>query len=98
MLERFADDRPLVPELRPFEVANVLTTAELLGGLPIEVEEIGRETVLGSVAALAREFRLSVYDAAYPAPALRVKAPLATAAGRFREAAAGAGVAGVEMP
>lgn len=106
-LARLADDRALVPELWPFEVANVLALAErrgrirpsqtsrfvqLLDRLPISVSELGRDRVLGTVLDLARSTRVSAYDAAYLALAARAGVPLATADEPLRLAAQAAGL------
>jgi len=106
-LERLVDEQALVPELWPFEVANVLVLAErrgrisqaqayrfvqLLGRLPISVEELGRETILGRVLTLAQTSGLTAYDAAYLALAAEAGVPLATTDEPLRQAALRVGV------
>jgi len=98
----------LVPAIWPLEVANVLLVAErhrritradaarfleLLGALPIVVEPSIEVGDLGFLLALARERRLSAYDAAYLRLALREHAALASRDRGLRAAARAAGVA-----
>ena len=85
-----ASDYALVPALWWFEIRNVFVTNErrgrigaeqsgralgLLSGLPIQVDHNVEEAHL---MRLAREHRLSVYDAAYLELALRAAVSLAT--------------------
>jgi predicted nucleic acid-binding protein len=107
VLEQLADDRGLVPELWPFEVANVLALAgrrgrithaqaarfiQLIDRLPITVEELGRDQVLSTVLTLAESSGLTAYDASYLALAARARVPLATSHERLRQAGIAAGV------
>lgn len=93
VLRRLRGDRALVPSLWAFEVANGLevalrrrriTKVELVQAvertlsLPIDVQEIALNGVLGPVAELARQQTLTVYDASYLHLALRERLPLAT--------------------
>ncbi|MGC2191344.1 MAG: type II toxin-antitoxin system VapC family toxin [Candidatus Dormiibacterota bacterium] len=106
-LDRLVDDQALVPELWPFEVANVLALAvrrgrishdqarrfiQLLDRLPITVEELGREHVLGAVLTLAQTTGLTAYDASYLSLAAATGVQLASADDRLRRAAELAGV------
>ena len=83
----------LAPAVWPLEVGNVLLTAErkqrlnqaermhileLLGALPIRVEQESPERMLKEIVALAREQKLSTYDASYLDLAMRRNLPLAT--------------------
>lgn len=82
-----------VPAVWPLEVRNVLLVAErrkrispadgsrfisLLFELPIIVEQESPERMLGDILALAREYKLSSYDASYLDLAMRKGLPLAT--------------------
>ncbi|MFZ0169486.1 MAG: type II toxin-antitoxin system VapC family toxin [Candidatus Dormiibacterota bacterium] len=93
VLDQLANDRGLVPELWPFEVANVLALARrrgrltraqaslfirLIDQLPITVEELGRDQVLTTVLTLSESSGLTVYDASYLALATQAGVPLAT--------------------
>ena len=97
----------LVPAIWPLEVANVSLVAErrrritradavrfldLLGALPIVVEPPAEIGDLDLLLALARERRLSAYDAAHLHLAMRERAPLATRDRGLRAAARAAGV------
>ncbi len=91
-----------VPSLWPLEVANILWSAEnkkrltkiqsscfldLLGLLPIIVDD---QTILHatrSTLELARELHITVYDASYLELALREKIPLATLDVKLKKAA-----------
>lgn len=83
----------VVPSIWPLEVANVLAVAErrgrlreaashrflaLLGGLPLVVDEAIAVPLMSPLLALARQHRLSAYDAAYLDLARREAIPLAT--------------------
>jgi predicted nucleic acid-binding protein len=89
-LSAIVKDKAIVPAVWWFEVRNLLATGERLGRmnpigtagfladlgtLPIHLD---RQPDSEAVLALAREHRLTVYDAAYLELALRVDAPLAT--------------------
>ena len=82
-----------VPAVWPLEVGNVLLVAErrnrlsqadssrfitLLLELPIIVEQESPERILGEILALAREYKLSSYDATYLDLAMRKGLPLAS--------------------
>ena len=98
----------LVPAIWPLEVVNVLVAAErrrrlseadsarfveLLGGLPIFVEDLPFARAAGPVLGLARRVGLSSYDAAYLELAMRSGLPLATRDDRLRRAARACGTA-----
>ncbi len=93
VLESLESGEVLVPAIWPLEVGNVLLVAErkkrlgraavvrflaLLGGLPITVEQEPPERMLKEILSLAREHRLSTYDASYLDLAMRLDLPLAT--------------------
>ncbi|MDA3938291.1 MAG: type II toxin-antitoxin system VapC family toxin [Spirochaetia bacterium] len=82
-----------VPSIWPLEVGNVLLVAErknriseagtarfieLLDQLPIVVEQESPDRMFKEVFALAREYRLSSYDASYLDLAMRKGLPIAT--------------------
>jgi predicted nucleic acid-binding protein len=89
-LHRFADDSGLVPALWWFEIRNILLVAERRGRisptssaaflsklaqLPITIDRQPNEADL---LRLARQHRLTAYDAAYLELAQRASVPLAT--------------------
>jgi predicted nucleic acid-binding protein len=106
-LERCRKESALVPGLWTLEVINVLLVAErrsriepadsarfieLLRGLPIEVQwgpQLNEDSMRFDVA---RRHRLSSYDAAYIALAMRRGVPLATNDDRLARAASTEGV------
>ena len=107
-LDRLGHEEALVPGLWALEVANALVSAErrgrlkpaqttrfleLLGQLPITVEEIGRDAILTTVLDLARASGLTAYDASYLALAAASGVPLASRDEALRRAALGLGVA-----
>jgi predicted nucleic acid-binding protein len=65
---------------------------ELLGALPIVVEEVPFELATSDVLSRAREHGLSAYDAAYLDLAMRKGLPLATRDSTLRAACRKAGV------
>jgi predicted nucleic acid-binding protein len=82
-----------VPSIWPLEVCNVLLAAErkrrigeagsarfiaLLAELPIIVEQEPPERMIKEIYALAREHKLSSYDASYLDLAMRKGLPIAT--------------------
>ena len=102
VLRRVEAEGATVPSLWPVEVANALLVGErrrrlteadlsrflrLLHALPLRIEEVAWPTVLGPVRVLARDQRLSVYDASFLELALRSGLPLATQDQRLRAAA-----------
>jgi predicted nucleic acid-binding protein len=97
----------LVPSLWPFEVANALLAAERqsrihlaqvtasllrISALPISVIPIDAEQAFEQILPLARQQRLTPYDAAYLELALREGLPLATLDAEIRQAAKAIGV------
>jgi predicted nucleic acid-binding protein len=63
---------------RRLSQASVVRFLELVGGLPITVEQETPERMLKEIVSLAREQGLSTYDASYLDPAMRLDLPLAT--------------------
>lgn len=110
LAERLArGDEARVPGIWPLEVVNSLMAAERRKMLkPAQtdgfVEQMNRlrihlapaeiERSFASVLAVARQYRLSAYDAAYLELAIREGLPLATMDGQLRAAA---GIAGVKL-
>lgn len=93
VLERLATATASVPAIWPIEIANVLVMSErrrritpantaefiaLLETLAIHVDEETPARALGRVLDLAREERLTAYDAAYLELAMRLGLPLAS--------------------
>ncbi len=91
----------------PLEVANGLLVAErrrrathavvtealhVVLSLPIEIDRETARRVAGETAALARQYGLTVYDAAYLGLAMRLGAALATGDAALARAARKAGV------
>lgn len=106
-LDRLLGATAVVPAIWPLEVANVLLSAgrrgrlteaqsarfvELLGALPIVMEQPSVDRIFGSVLPLGRQHGLSAYDAAYLELAARQGLPLATRDERIITAAAAIGV------
>ena len=111
VLESLIEAKALTPIIWPLEVGNALLMAErrgrlnqaatsqflaLLGQLPIVVERERPERLLGETLALAREQRLSTYDAFYLYLAMRQGLPLATTDELLLQAASRVGVARFE--
>ena len=93
ILESFEKTTAFVPSIWPLEVGNVLLVAErknrlstadsthfisLLSNLPIIVEQELPERMIKEIFALAREHKLSTYDASYLDLAMRKGIPIAT--------------------
>jgi predicted nucleic acid-binding protein len=93
ILDRLENATAYVPSIWPLEVGNVLLVAErkkrlsesdslrfisLLSELAIIVEQESPERMLSEILNLAREHRLSSYDASYLDIAIRKGLPLAT--------------------
>ena len=108
VLERLAVEVASVPAIWPIEVANVLALAERrrrispaesaefiarIERLAIEVDEATASRAFARVLDLAREERLTAYDAAYLELAMRLGVPLATKDGPLGDAATRLGVA-----
>ena len=98
---------PLVPALWPYEVANALLAAERrkrvtgaqaahflsrLGNLGISIDDSHPSRTFEQVTSHAREWDLTVYDAAYLELAMREGLPLATLDAGLKSAAHRAGV------
>lgn len=97
----------LVPGLWPYEVTNMFLMAERRGrissedvslaleslaALPIDVRPTSATRDTAALARIAREYRLSAYDASYLEVALRSRSSLATLDLALRRAAERAGV------
>ncbi len=93
ILDRLEISTGFVPSIWPLEVCNVLLVAErkrrigeadstrfiaLLTELPITVEQEPPERMIKEIFALAREHKLSSYDASYLDLAMRKGLPIAT--------------------
>jgi predicted nucleic acid-binding protein len=93
VLECLETGEAIVPAIWPLEVGNVLLVAErnrrlskadvsrflqLVSGLPISVEQESPERMLTDVLSLARDLRLSTYDASYLDLAMRSGLAIAT--------------------
>jgi len=93
ILERLGRASAYVPAIWPLEVCNVLLVAErrkrlyqkdsahfisLLLELPIIVEQESPERMLSEIISLAREFKMSSYDASYLDLAMRKGLSIAT--------------------
>jgi predicted nucleic acid-binding protein len=93
VLDLLPEAEVLVPSIWPLEVANVLLVAErrerineaqlarlveLLRSLPVIVDGAALDRIMGAVLPLAREHKLSIYDAAHLELAMREGIPLAT--------------------
>ena len=104
-------DRAVVPALWLYEVANVVElavrrgripkeTAEAflhsLADLPIEVENPSRSQVFLTVRALAGQYQLTAYDAAYLELAIRHQLPIASLDKALSRAALAAGLNSVQ--
>lgn len=107
VLDSLAENEALVPTIWPLEVANVLLAGErkgrsteartsrfvaLLEALPIRVDAATPQRAFSGILTLAREQRLSAYDAAYLDLAMREGVPLATQDQELRRAAEACGV------
>lgn len=107
LLARLGTEGGVVPSLWPLEVSNVLLVGERRGrvtpaqsaqfvatlrALPIMVDEETSRRAWDQILTLARQHRLSVYDAAYLELALRRGLPLATLDGDLQVAARSLGV------
>ena len=107
LLEYLQADTAAVPNLWHIEIANVLTLAErrrritaaetaqfiaLLEALEIDVDEETWSRALVRILDLAREERLTAYDAAYLELAMRLGVPLASKDGDLCDAAERLGV------
>ena len=111
VLESLEDGEALAPAVWPLEVGNVLIAAErkqrlnraasirfleLLGALPIHVEQEAPERMLNEIVSLAREQKLSTYDASYLDLAMRRGLPLVTRDAALAQAARKCGIPSFE--
>jgi predicted nucleic acid-binding protein len=93
VLDLLEEGEAVVPSVWPLEVGNVLLVAErkkcltkadvtraldLLGALPISVEQESPGRMLTEVLSLARDAQISTYDASYLDLAMRSELPIAT--------------------
>jgi len=93
VLEQMETKLAIVPAIWPLEVGNVLLVAErrgrlseadsarfltMLSSLPIQSEIETRQRAMSDILFLAREHKLSSYDASYLDLAMREGVPLAT--------------------
>ena len=105
-------DGGLAPGSWPLEVATGLLVAERrrrihpersasvlveLRTMPIRVANAPGDAVVDATLAVARHYKLTVYDAAYLELAIRERATLATLDDDLREAARQAGIATAEV-
>lgn len=106
-LEKTGAGGAFAPSIWPLEIQNVLLVAErrgrleqaqsarfleVLAALPIHIDQGHTEWPSGELMAIARELKLSAYDAAYIELAMRQGAPLATLDKRLQKAARKVGV------
>ena len=107
-LEKTSAEGAMVPWIWPIEIQNVLLVAErrsrieqaqsarfleVMGALPIHVDREHAEWQSGHLMAIARELKLSAYDAAYVELAMRQGAQLATLDKKLQKAAQKVGIA-----
>lgn len=107
LLERVRDVGALIPSLWCLELGNVMIQAErrgritpadvairleLIGDLPIIVDNETSLRALHQILALARAYNLTTYDATYLELAIRHGLPLATNDKRLRSTSINAGV------
>jgi predicted nucleic acid-binding protein len=109
VLEHFDDGATaLIPHLWAWEVGNVLLLAvrnkritetqltekiSLLQSLRLEIDPLAHHEAMATTAALAREHKLTLYDATYLEMAIRLNLPLGTLDTELRVAAKKKGVA-----
>ena len=108
VLTQLQNDGAMAPSLWTLEAANVIAKCQRLGkitqaqasafvalleGLGIAIDASTSQRALHDTLDLARQFRLSAYDAAYLELALREQLPLATLDDALQHAAREAGVA-----
>lgn len=107
VLDAFQASRAIVPTLWPLEVANALLVGErrkritqadslrwvqILGALPIAIDDATNRHVWTLTLSLARDQVISAYDAAYLELAVRLNLPLATLDKKLKDAATAVGV------
>ncbi len=69
---------------------------ESLADLPIEIEHPTRTQMFDSVRLLARQYKLTAYDASYLELAIRCKLPIAASDNALMNAARAAGISLVQ--
>lgn len=107
VMDSLNDGEAMVPAIWPLEFGNGLLVAErrkrlgqgdsarllsLINGLPIHVEQESPARMLMEILALARDLRLSSYDASYLDLAMRMGLPIATRDDLLAKAATKCGV------
>ena len=107
VLQEIANGFAVVPGLWALEVGNALAVSERKGylkaaqldaflreleDLPKQVEQHSADQALGRTLALARQYKLSTYDACYLELSERMGLPLATLDADLKKAAKKAGV------
>jgi predicted nucleic acid-binding protein len=107
LIEKVAAEGAAVPGLWSFEIANGLGMGErrrrlqpaeslafvaMIEDLPVRTDRATGMRALHETMSLAREHRLTAYDAAYLELAMRLSLPLATGDRSLRAAARRAGV------
>ncbi|MBI3939913.1 MAG: type II toxin-antitoxin system VapC family toxin [Acidobacteria bacterium] len=107
VLEILSAGEALVPSIWPLEVVNVLTYAErrrrltragtirfltVLGRFPITIDGEGALRAFEAILPIARERRVTAYDAAYLELAMRESLPLATLDVNLKRAAQAVGI------
>lgn len=107
VLRSLSDASAIAPGLWPLEVANVLVVAERhdditpaetdnfllqLDSLPIDVDPLTARQALSHTLLLARDHKLTAYDASYLELSLRTGLPLATLDKDLLRATTNAGV------
>jgi predicted nucleic acid-binding protein len=112
MAELMTSGVAVCPSVWPLEVLNAIVVGvrrqrwsfedagrliEQVGRMRIKIEPVTPPDRYGGVASLAREHRLSVYDASYLQLAIERKLPLATRAPDLAQAAQAEGVPLYEM-
>lgn len=112
VLDALGTTYAIVPALWPFEVANALALAErrkrisqegiaaflrTLRRLPIQIESREALWLWQAVLPLARQYRLTAYDAAYLDLAKRERLSLATLDHGLRQAARALGIALLDL-
>ncbi|MCY4199499.1 MAG: type II toxin-antitoxin system VapC family toxin [Gammaproteobacteria bacterium] len=105
--ERLMFESAVVPAIWPMEIGNCLIVAvrrgrirrdelgglqQLLLDLPVEIDPLHLNTVLGRCLDLSDQHTLSVYDAMYLELSIRRGLPLATLDKRLSKACSNAGV------
>jgi predicted nucleic acid-binding protein len=107
LIDKVGAEGAVVPDLWHLEIANGLVSGErrcrikpaesaafvaMIEALPIDTDETSARRALHETISLAREHRLSAYDAAYLELAMRLGLPLATGDRSLAAAARRAGV------